>query len=432
MYWQPECECMDREELQQLQLERLESTLNRVYRNVPFYRKKFDEIGFNPDDLRTLDDLRKLPFTTKNDLRDNYPYGLFAVPLREVVRVHASSGTTGMSTVVGYSRNDIKTWSNLVARILTAGGITKDDVIQISFNYGLFTGAFGLHYGAERIGASVIPISSGNTKRQIKIMQDFKTTALVGTPSYAMLIADTMIEMGINRNSLSLKYGLFGAEPWSDAMRREIEDKLKIVATDNYGLSEVMGPGVAGECLERKGLHIAEDHFLVELINPDTLEPVKPGESGELVITTLTKEAFPIVRYRTRDLTRLMPETCSCGRTSMRMTRVFGRTDDMLIIRGVNVFPQQIETVLFEIEGVAPHYQIVIDRKGALDETTVLVEVSESIFFDEMKKQSELKETIKKQLASELGISVEVKLVEKKTLERFEGKAKRVVDNRKF
>ncbi len=432
MYWQPESECLDREELAQLQLERLESTLNRVYLNVPFYHRKFNEIGFNPDDLRSLDDLRKLPFTTKNDLRENYPYGLFAVPLREVVRVHASSGTTGMATVVGYSRNDIKTWSNLVARVLTAGGITKDDVIQISFNYGLFTGAFGLHYGAERLGASVIPISSGNTRRQVQIMQDFKTTALVGTPSYAMLIADTMMEMGINRNSLSLKYGLFGAEPWSDAMRKELEGKLKIVATDNYGLSEVMGPGVAGECMERNGLHIAEDHFLVELINPDTLEPVKPGEVGELVITTLTKEAFPVIRYRTRDLTRLIPEPCACGRTMVRMMRVFGRSDDMLIIRGVNVFPQQIETVLFEIEGVAPHYQIVIDRNGALDETTVNVEVSESIFFDEMKKQSELKETIKKRLASELGISVEVKLVEKKTLERFEGKAKRVIDNRKF
>jgi phenylacetate-CoA ligase len=432
MYWQPENECMDREELAQLQLERLESTLNRVYQNVPFYKKKFDEIGFNPDDLRSLDDLRKLPFTTKNDLRENYPYGLFAVPLREVVRVHASSGTTGMATVVGYSHNDIKTWSNLVARVLAAGGITKDDVIQISFNYGLFTGAFGLHYGAERLGASVIPISSGNTRRQIQIMQDFKTTALVGTPSYAMLIADTMMEMGINRNSLSLKYGLFGAEPWSEAMRRELEDKLKIVATDNYGLSEVMGPGVAGECLERKGLHIAEDHFLVELINPNTLQPVKPGEAGEMVITTITKEAFPVVRYRTRDLTRLMPEQCPCGRTMRRMTRVFGRSDDMLIIRGVNVFPQQIETVLFEIEGVAPHYQIVIDRKGPLDETTVNVEVSEPIFFDEMKKQTQLKETIKKRLASELGISVDVKLVEKKTLERFEGKAKRVIDNRKL
>jgi phenylacetate-CoA ligase len=431
-YWQPESESMDRKELEQLQLERLESTLNRVYMNVPFYRKKFDEVKFNPDDLRSLDGLSRLPFTTKNDLRENYPYGLFAVPLREVVRIHASSGTTGMSTVVGYSKNDIKTWSNLVARVLAAGGITKDDVIQIAFNYGLFTGAFGLHYGAERLGASVIPISSGNTRRQIKLMQDFKTTALVGTPSYAMLIADTMMEMGINRNSLSLKYGLFGAEPWSDSMRKEIEAKLKIVATDNYGLSEVMGPGVAGECLERNGLHIAEDHFLVEWINPDTLEPVKPGEIGEMVITTLTKEAFPVIRYRTRDLTRLIPEPCPCGRTMRKMTRILGRTDDMLIIRGVNVFPQQIENVLFEIEGVAPHYQIVIDRKGALDDTTVNVEVSESMFFDEMKKQSQLKETIKKRLASELGISVEVKLVEKKTLERFEGKAKRVIDNRKF
>ena len=432
MYWQPESECMGRGELAQLQLERLESTLSRVYMNAPFYRKKFDEAGFNPDDLRTLEDLRKLPFTSKNDLRENYPYGLFAVPLREVVRLHASSGTTGMATVVGYSKNDIKTWSNLVARVLAAGGITKDDVIQIAFNYGLFTGAFGLHYGAERLGASVIPISSGNTRRQIQIMQDFKTTALVGTPSYAMLIADTMMEMGINPNSMSLKYGLFGAEPWSDAMRGELESKLKIVATDNYGLSEVMGPGVAGECTERHGLHIAEDHFLVELVNPETLKPVQPGEIGEMVITTLTKEAFPMIRYRTRDLTRLIPEPCACGRTMTRMARVMGRTDDMLIIRGVNVFPQQIETVLFEIEGVAPHYQIVIDRKGALDETTVNVEVSESMFFDEMKKQSALKETIKKRLASELGISVEVKLVEKKKLERFEGKAKRVIDNRKF
>lgn len=432
MYWQPESECMGRKELEQLQLERLESTLSRVYMNVPFYRKKFDEVKFNPDNLRSLHDLSRLPFTTKNDLRNNYPYGLFAVPLREVVRIHASSGTTGMSTVVGYSKNDIKTWSNLVARVLAAGGITKDDVIQIAFNYGLFTGAFGLHYGAERLGASVIPISSGNTRRQIKLMQDFKTTALVSTPSYAMLIADTMMEMGVNRNSLSLKFGLFGAEPWSDAMRKEIEDKLKIVATDNYGLSEVMGPGVAGECFERNGLHIAEDHFLVEWINPETLEPVKPGEIGEMVITTLTKEAFPVIRYRTRDLTRLIPEPCPCGRTMQKMTRVYGRTDDMLIIRGVNVFPQQIENVLFEIEGVAPHYQIIIDRKGALDDTTVNVEVSESMFFDEMKKQSQLKETIKKRLASELGISVEVKLVEKQTLERFEGKAKRVIDNRKF
>jgi len=432
MYWEPDKECMDREELKQLQLEQLQATLSRVYMNVPFYHRKFNELGIDPDEVRSLDDLRKLPFTTKNDLRDNYPYGLFAVPLREVVRIHASSGTTGMSTVVGYTKNDIKTWSNLVARVLTAGGVTKDDVVQIAFGYSLFTGGFGLHYGAERIGASVIPISSGNTARQIKIMQDFKTTALVCTPSYALLIADTIQEMGIMNNSLSLKYGLFGAEPWSEKIRQEIQNKLKIIATDNYGLSEVMGPGVAGECLERNGLHINEDHFLFEIINPDTLEPVNVGEVGELVITTLTKEAFPVIRFRTRDLSRLMPEPCPCGRKTMRMSRVMGRTDDMLIIRGVNVFPSQIENVLMSTEGTEPHYQIVIDRKGALDDVTVLVEVSESTFFDEMKKQNELIETIKRRLSSELSISVNVKLVEKKTLERTEGKAKRVIDNRKI
>ncbi|RMG68173.1 MAG: phenylacetate--CoA ligase family protein [Nitrospirae bacterium] len=432
MIWEPEYEQMNRDELEQLQLERLESTINRAYLNVPFYRKKFDELGIDPEQIKDLDDLRRLPFTTKDDLRENYPYGMFAVPLREVVRIHASSGTTGTPTVVGYTKNDIRTWSNLVARILTAGGVTKDDVVQIAFGYGLFTGGFGLHYGAERIGASVIPISSGNTKRQVKIMQDFKTTTLICTPSYALVIADTLYEMGINVNGLSLRYGLFGAEPWSEKMRAEIEEKLKIKATDNYGLSEVMGPGVAGECLEQKGLHINEDHFLVEIINPETLEPVEPGEVGELVITTLTKEAFPMIRYRTRDLTRLITEPCPCGRTFYRMSKVLGRTDDMLIIKGVNVFPSQIESVLFEIEGTEPHYQIIVDRKGHLDELTVLVEASEEIFFDEMKRQHELIETIKRRLASELGISVEVKLVEKKTLERFEGKAVRVIDRRKL
>ncbi|PKL52353.1 MAG: phenylacetate--CoA ligase [Nitrospira bacterium HGW-Nitrospira-1] len=432
MYWEPEFESMDREELQQLQLERVEATLNRVHMNVPFYRRKFDELGIDTDSIRSFDDIRRLPFTTKDDLRANYPYGLFAVPLREVVRLHASSGTTGMATVVGYTKNDLKTWSNLVARVLTAGGITKDDVIQIAFGYGLFTGGFGLHYGAERIGASVIPISSGNTLRQIKIMQDFKTTALVCTPSYALLIADTIKELGININALSLKYGLFGAEPWSEAMRKEIEEKLKIIATDNYGLSEVMGPGVAGECLEKNGLHINEDHFLVEIIDPDTFEPVAPGEIGELVITTLTKEAFPVIRFRTRDLTRLMSEPCPCGRKFQRMQRVMGRTDDMLIIKGVNVFPSQIEAVLLDIEGTEPHYQLVVDRKDALDTIAVHVEVSEHIFFDEMKKQNKLIALIKKRLASELGIGVEVKLVEKKTLERTEGKAKRVIDLRKL
>ncbi len=431
-YWEPEKECMGRDALEQLQLERLQSTLYRVGTHVPFYRKKFEELKIDYDKFRSLDDLRRLPFTSKQDLRDNYPYGLFAVPLRDVVRIHSSSGTTGLATVVGYSKNDIKNWSNLVARILTGAGVTAEDVIQIAFGYGLFTGGFGLHYGAERLGASVIPISAGNTKRQIQIMQDFKTTALVCTPSYALIIADTLMEMGINPNGLSLRVGLFGAEPWSEAMRREINEKLGIVATDNYGLSEIMGPGVAGECQECNGLHINEDHFLLEVIDPDTLEPVAPGEVGELVVTTLTKEAFPMIRYRTRDLTRLISEPCPCGRTLMRMHRIMGRSDDMLIIKGVNVFPVQIEKVLFEIEGTEPHYQIVIDRENHSDKVTVLVEVVESIFFDEMKKQRQMVDHIKGRLASELGISVAVKLVEEKTLERSEGKSKRVIDNRKL
>lgn len=432
MYWEPDGECMDREELEQLQLERLQATLNRVYGHVPFYRKRFDAMGISPEDIASLSDLSRLPFTTKEDLRDNYPYGLFAVPMREVVRVHASSGTTGSPTGVGYTRNDIKTWSNLVARVLTAGGVTKDDVVQIAFGYGLFTGAFGLHYGAERLGASVIPTSSGNTARQIKVMMDFKTTALVSTPSYALLIGDTVREMGIPVSALSLKYGLFGAEPWSEAMRQEVEDKLGIVATDNYGLSEIIGPGVSGECLERKGLHINEDHFLVETVDPETLKPVPPGDTGELVFTTLTKEAFPMIRYRTRDLTCLLAGDCPCGRTGRRMSRVMGRSDDMLIIKGVNVFPSQIEAILLEIEGTEPHYQIIVDRKGAMDEATVLVEAGEAIFFDQMRRQREMVERIEKRLAQELGISVQVKLVEKKTLQRFEGKAQRVIDNRKL
>ncbi len=423
---------MSRPDLEQLQLERLQSTLYRVGTHVPFYRKKFAELKIDYDDFKSLDDLRRLPFTVKQDLRDNYPYGLFAVPQRDVVRIHSSSGTTGLATVVGYTRNDLKNWSDLVARVLTGAGVTKDDVIQIAFGYGLFTGGFGLHYGAERLGASVIPISAGNTKRQIQIMQDFKTTALVCTPSYALIIADTMMEMGINPSSLSLRVGLFGAEPWSEAMRHEINEKLGIRATDNYGLSEVMGPGVAGECQECNGLHISEDHFLLEVIDPETLEPVAPGEVGELVVTTLTKEAFPMIRYRTRDLTRLIPEPCPCGRTFTRMQRIMGRTDDMLIIKGVNVFPIQIEKVLFEIEGTAPHYQILIERENHNDKITVLVEVNESLFFDQMKKQRQLVDHIKARLASELGIGVQVKLVEEKTLERSEGKSKRVIDKRKL
>ncbi len=432
MYWEAVKECMNRDDLEQLQLERLQSTLFRVYMNVPFYRRKFDELGIDPDAFRSLDDVRRLPFTTKEDLRNSYPYGMFAVPLREVVRIQASSGTTGMPTVVGYTKNDIKNWSNLVARILTAGGVTQNDIVQIAFDYGLFTGAFGLHYGAEHLGASVIPISSGNTRRQVKLLQDFKTTALTCTPTFALLIAETIIEMGINVNALSLKYGLFGAEPWSEAMRQEIQEKLKIIATDNYGLSEVMGPGVAGECLERNGLHLNEDHFLVEVVDPETLEPVAAGKTGELVVTTLTKEGFPVIRFRTRDLTRLMTEPCPCGRTFTRMAKVLGRTDDMLKVKGVNVFPSQIEAVLSEVEGTEPHYQIIVDRKGAVDELTVLVEVSESIFFDQMKKQREFIDLIKSRLVAELGIAVEVKPVEKKTLERTEGKAQRVIDRRNF
>ncbi len=432
MYWEAVKECMSREELEQLQLERLESTLFRVYMNVPFYRRKFDELSIDPDSFRSLEDFQRLPFTTKEDLRESYPYGMFAVPLREVVRLQASSGTTGTPTVVGYTRNDIKNWSNLAARILTAGGVTQNDIVQIAFDYGLFTGALGLHYGAERLGASVIPISSGNTRQQVKIMQDFRTTALMCTPGYALAIADTIIEMRINVNSFSLKYGLFGAEPWSEGLRQELQEKLKIIATDNYGLSEVMGPGVAGECLERNGLHINEDHFLVEVVDPDTLAPVAPGKTGELVITTLTNEAFPLIRYRTRDLTSLLPGPCTCGRTLARMGKVMGRTDDMIKIQGVNIFPAQVESVLFEIGGAEPHYQILIERKGSRDELTVLFEVSESILAERMRNPGEFIELVKARLSSELDIPVEVRPVEKHTIERPGGKAQRVINRRKL
>ncbi len=432
MYWEKDLECLDRSNLEQLQLTRLQTILKRVGTNVPFYRNKFNELGLNPDKVSSLESIKDYPFTLKQDLRDNYPYGLFAVPLREIVRVHSSSGTTGSATVVGYSRKDIISWSNLVARILCSAGVTPDDVIQIAFGYGLFTGGFGIHYGAERLGASVIPISAGNTKRQIQIMQDFKSTALVCTPSYALKMADVMMDTGVNPNGLSLRYGLFGAEPWSEAMRVEINERLGIRATDNYGLSEVLGPGVAGECPECNGLHINEDHFLAEILNPDTLDPVNPGEVGELVLTTLTKEAFPVIRYRTRDLTRLIPGTCPCGRTFKRVSRMLGRSDDMLIIKGVNVFPTQIEAVLFEIKGTEPHYRLVVDREKNEDVLTIMVEVVESIFFDEMKKQRTFVDNIKKKLASELGIGVQVKLVEERTLERFDGKGDRVIDNRQL
>ena len=432
MYFEKDVECMERAELEDLQLERLQATLNRVARNVPLYRQRFAEQGLDPDDFRSMDDLRKLPFTTKQDIRENYPYGLFAVPLRDVVRLQSSSGTTGKPIVVGYTRNDLKRWSRLVARVLAMGGMTRDDVVQIAFHYGLFTGGFGLHYGAETLGASVIPSSGGNARKQIMIMQDYRTTALCCTPSYALHLADTMEEMGVNPNSLHLKWGLFGAEAWSEAMREEIQNRLKVTATDNYGISEVMGPGIAGECLERQGLHVNEDHFLFEIVHPETGEPVPDGEVGELVITTLTKEAFPMIRFRTGDLTRVLPDVCPCGRRFRRIARIIGRSDDMLIIRGVNVFPLQVETVLLAMEGAEPHYQIVLEREGRLDKATVFLEVSENLLFDRMRVAREALEGIKRKLASELGVAMDVVFVGRKTLERTDGKIRRVVDRRQL
>jgi phenylacetate-CoA ligase len=430
--WDATHECMPREELEQLQLERLQATLNRVYKNVTCYRNKFNKLGIVPEDIHSLTDLTRLPFTTKADLHLNYPYGMFAVPLREVVRIQSSSGTTGKPTVVGYTKNDLKTWSNLVARFMIASGVTHDDVVQIAFNYGLFTGAFGLHYGAETIGASVIPMSSGNTEKQIMIMQDYKTTTLVCTPSYAITITDVMDKMGIDPKGLSLKFGLFGGEPWSEAMRSEIETRLCLSATDNYGLSEVIGPGVAGECRHKNGMHIFEDAFIPEIIDPESGEVLPPGSVGELVLTTLNKEAYPMIRFRTRDITSLDYSPCACGRTMVRMKRPMGRTDDMLIVRGVNVYPSQIEEVLIAVEGCEPHYQLVVSREGAMDVLEVRIEVTENIFFDEMKMQRAFLEKIEKRIESVLGVGVTVKLVEPNSIPRPEGKAVRVIDNRRI
>jgi len=431
LIWDPEMECLGRDELNALQLVRLQDTLRRVYQNVPCYQKKFEQIGIVPEDIQSLDDLKNLPFTTKDDLRDNYPYGMFAVPMREVVRIHSSSGTTGKPTVVGYTRHDLKVWTELAARFMTAAGVTADDIVHIAFGYGLFTGAFGLHYGAERIGASVIPMSGGNTDKQIMIMQDYRSSALVCTPSYALTLVDRMEKQGIDPRSLSLRVGLFGAEPWSEEMRREIEERLGVVATDNYGLSEVMGPGVGGDCLYRTGMHISEDHFIAETIDPETGEVLPRGSVGELVLTCISKEAFPMIRYRTRDITRLDDTPCPCGRTHVRMQKTMGRSDDMLIIKGVNVFPTQIEEVLFQVEGCEPHYQLVVDRVNNSDRLEVQIEVHESIFFDEMKRQRDFVSMVEKRLASALGVSAVVKLVEPSSMPRHEGKAKRVIDKRR-
>ena len=433
MLFDEEFETLPREALEALQLKRLVATAKRVYAKVPFYKKTFDEAGIKPSDIKSLKDLRRLPFTNKVDLRDNYPFGLFAVPLEQVVRIHASSGTTGKPTVVGYTRRDIDTWAELMARSLAAAGAHKNDIIHNAYGYGLFTGGLGVHYGAEKLGASVIPISGGNSKRQIVIMQDFGSTVLTCTPSYALSLAETAEEMGVDFKQLKLKVGIFGAEPWSEKMRDDIERKLSIQAIDIYGLSEVIGPGVSIECLEAKrGLHIFEDHFIPEIIDPKNGEVLPYGQKGELVFTTITKEAFPLIRYRTRDISVLYAEPCKCGRTHVRMERVSGRSDDMLIIRGVNVFPSQIESVLMNIEGVEPHYVLIVDRQGALDTLEVHVEVREEVFSDEVKNLQSLGRRIEKDIKDLLGVNAGVKLVEPKTIQRSEGKAQRVIDKRKI
>lgn len=433
MIWNEEFEKLPRQALEAIQLKRLKSLVERLYDAVPFYRDKFDEAGLKPGDINTLDDLKRLPFTTKDDLRENYPFGLFAVPLDKVLRIHASSGTTGKPTVVGYTRRDVDTWAELMARTLSCGGVHHGDIIHNAYGYGLFTGGLGAHYGAEKLDATIIPISGGNTKRQIMIMQDFGSTVLLCTPSYALNIAEVIEETGVDPSTIRLRVGLFGAEPWSENMREEIERKLRIKALDIYGLSEVIGPGVASECIEsKKGLHIFEDHFIPEIIDPATGDVLPPGKQGELVFTTITKEAFPVIRYRTRDITRLITEPCVCGRTFVRMERVTGRTDDMLIIRGVNVFPSQVEHVLMSIRGVEPHYQIIVDREGALDVMEVQVEVSEEIFSDEVKELERLGKRIEGEIKDLLGVSCKVKLVEPKTIQRSEGKAKRVIDRRRI
>jgi len=432
-YWEEEIETLPRVGLESIQLRRLKHLVARVYKTVKPYRDKMEAIGVRPEDIQSLSDLSKLPFTVKDDLRDNYPFGLFTVPLDEVVRVHASSGTTGKPTVVGYTENDIELWANVMARALACAGANKGDMVHNAYGYGLFTGGLGAHYGVEKMGATVIPVSGGNTKRQITIMKDFGSTVLLSTPSYALNLAEAMDEMKVDPAKLSLRVGIFGAEPWSENMREEVERKLNLKAVDIYGLSEVMGPGVAMECLQTtKGMHVFEDHFLPEIIDPDTGEVLPPGEKGELVFTTLTKEAFPIIRYRTKDISRLIYDTCECGRTLVRMEKVTGRSDDMLIIRGVNVFPSQVEHVLMGIEGVEPHYQIVVERQGNLDTMLVQVEVSGSIFSDEIRVLEKLAKKIESEIKDMLGVTCKVKLVEPRTIQRSEGKAQRVIDKRKI
>jgi len=431
MIWNETKECMSRDGMMHMQSERLVKLVDKVYHNVEFYRKKMQEIGLEPGDIHGIEDLDKLPFTTKQDLRDNYPFGLFAVPRSEVIRIHASSGTTGKPTVVGYTRQDIAIWQECVARSLTMAGIGKKDIIQVAYGYGLFTGGLGLHYGVENLGAMVVPMSTGNTKKQITLMEDFGCTAIACTPSYLLHIIETLEETG-KLDKIKLKTVICGAEPWTENMRLSIERRLNVKAYDIYGLSEIMGPGVAQDCPYHKGLHIHEDHFLPEIIDSKTLRPCKDGETGELTITTLTKEALPLIRYRTKDLTTLTHERCECGRTLARISKFTGRSDDMLIIRGVNVFPSQIESVLLEIGQTQPHYLLIVDRVNNTDTLEVQVEVDESLFTDEIRKLELLTRKIEAALQSVLGISARVKLVEPKTLERSEGKSSHVIDKRKL
>ncbi len=422
-----------RKQLEELQLERLQKLVKRVYDKVPFYRKAFDRAGVKPKHLTKLSDLARFPFTVKSDLRDNYPFGMFAVPMKQVVRVHASSGTTGKPTVAGYTKRDIATWGELMARAFVSAGANEHSIIHNAYGYGLFTGGLGAHYGAEHLGATVVPVSGGQTQRQIMLLQDFGPDIICCTPSYALNLAEVGEQMGVKFSQLKLKAGVLGAEPWSERMRAEIERRLHLKAIDIYGLSEVMGPGVSCECLEAQaGPHVYEDHFIAEIINPDTGEPRPWGERGELVFTTLTKEAFPLIRYRTRDISRLSPEPCKCGRHMARMERVTGRTDDMLIIRGVNVFPSQIEHVLLEVEGLEPHYQIIVDRVENLDTMEVQIEMSDKLFSDEMKELTGLTKKIESDIKDYLGVNARVKLVEPRTIARSEGKAQRVIDKRKI
>jgi phenylacetate-CoA ligase len=432
MIWNEKIECATRDEMDELQSERLIQTVKRIYHSNESYRKKMQEKGLVPADIKSIRDISKLPFTIKSDLRDNYPFGMFTVAMSEIVRVHASSGTTGKPTVVGYTRNDLQMWAEVVTRSLAMAGVHQKDIVQVAYGYGLFTGGLGMHYGTENLGATVIPISGGNTDKQILLMQDFGTTVIACTPSYALYLAEVMKEMGVAPESLKLRIGIFGAEPWSENMRKEIEAKLKIKAIDIYGLSEVIGPGVSCECEHQCGMHVMEDHFIPEIIDPETLEPVRQGEIGELVFSTVTKEGMPILRYRTRDLTRLIYDKCACGRTLVRMEKCLGRSDDMLIIRGVNVFPSQIESVLLAMSETEPHYLLIIDREETLDVVNLMVEVQEQFFSDEIKQLEALRKKITDRIQSALGISVRVKLVEPKTIERTAGKAKHVIDNRKI